>query len=449
MIKAKDTLYLFVISSLEELISEQLIEQIENNIEDSKQNLLLSSMQSIQELINTIELVYISDGGYFEDYSNIIDVLNDSKEIYEPYINLNRIILFCQYAKSVNKFDLDFDTLQIDETKFVTYSDIDIYGYDKCYFYENNEKLENSIIFFNIVSSPIFDSESSFLFFVLLHFLSKEGFEYKNNFIVVKDEEDVTKSKSEAYLKLHLLTSGHHYHEVKTASERNNISIKNKLEPRHTLQQFDDNLIILSEYNSRKEILNKFISIYQIIENFMFKYPLVKLNANNNGEMFSIRSFKDMYDRVSDNEITSLQNFLKSTYDDSFESGELLSHLTNSFHSLITEEAGIDNALNSLGINNKNGTPITYNYLNNLTSNQKKAEWPRIFSKIIYFTRNAIVHNKETEFHLSHNYLDDSIYMFVDKFLLPECENLIYSLIYKPNNLVWYIHDSVRLYDNS
>ncbi|MCU8468909.1 hypothetical protein OC513_14590, partial [Vibrio vulnificus] len=256
-----------------------------------------------------------------------------------------------------------------------------------------------------------------------------------------------------AYLKLHLLASGYYYHDIKLASIRNKQNERNLLAPDHTLQQFDDSLIIISEYNSRREILNKFLSIYQLIENFMYKHPLVKLNENHNGEMFSIRNFKDMYERLGDSELNSLFNLLNSIYDDSFEGGILLSELASSFHNLarngVMEKADIDDALNSLGIKQKSGTPYTYDILDGFSLPQRKAEWPRIISKIIYYTRNAIVHNKETEFHLSHNYLSDSIYNFIDMFILSECENVIYKLIYKPNSIIWYTHDRIKLYNNS
>ncbi len=451
MIKSRDILYSYIFNLLENLVDDDILGQIENNITEEKQDLLLNSMQCIQEFSDTIQLAYINDG-YFSEFNELVEILNTVKPLYTPLINLERPIKFCQYANYINNFEQEWENIEIDETKFTTFSDINPSRYDKCYFYENIESQDNSIIFFKNTCEPIFDNNSVFIFFLFLHFLSDKNLEYTNNFIVIKRSDLVTKSKAEAYLKLHLLTSGNFYHEIKLASERTNIDIKEKLEPEHTLQQFDDTLIILSEYNSRKEILNKFLSLYQIIENFMFKYPLVKLNINNNGHMFSIRNFKDMYDRVSDGELTSLNNLFSCSYNDTFQNGELLASLADSFNNLVTndnDKTDVNNALNSLGINLKNGNALTFDDIDGFTVNQKKAEWPRLFSKMVYFTRNAIVHNKETEFHLSHNYLDNSIYSFVDKFLLPECENLTYKLIYKPNDLVWYTHDSVKLYDNS
>ncbi|EOB3567310.1 hypothetical protein ACHELH_000767 [Vibrio vulnificus] len=454
MKSAKEILYVYAVESLESLIKTDVLDKIEQNITEDNLDLLLSSMQYIKTYIDELENSYLDEEGYFNNFNEISEVLKNAKSLFQPFVNnIDRIITFCQYASNIVKFDLNLDDIEIDKEMFKTFSDIKVSGYKKCYFYENTDIKENSVIFFENSCPPDFDNDSIFIFLLFLSFLSDDNLTYTNNFIVIKDIANVTKSKSEAYLKLHLLASGYYYHDIKLASIRNKQNERNLLAPDHTLQQFDDSLIIISEYNSRREILNKFLSIYQLIENFMYKHPLVKLNENHNGEMFSIRNFKDMYERLGDSELNSLFNLLNSIYDDSFEGGILLSELASSFHNLarngVMEKADIDDALNSLGIKQKSGTPYTYDILDGFSLPQRKAEWPRIISKIIYYTRNAIVHNKETEFHLSHNYLSDSIYNFIDVFILSECENVIYKLIYKPNSIIWYTHDRIKLYNNS
>ncbi|EHU4848182.1 hypothetical protein ACCH70_004596 [Vibrio vulnificus] len=454
MKSAKEILYVYAVESLESLIKTDVLDKIEQNITEDNLDLLLSSMQYIKTYIDELENSYLDEEGYFNNFNEISEVLKNAKSLFQPFVNnIDRIITFCQYASNIVKFDLNLDDIEIDKEMFKTFSDIKVSGYKKCYFYENTDIKENSVIFFENSCPPDFDNDSIFIFLLFLSFLSDDNLTYTNNFIVIKDIANVTKSKSEAYLKLHLLASGYYYHDIKLASIRNKQNERNLLAPDHTLQQFDDSLIIISEYNSRREILNKFLSIYQLIENFMYKHPLVKLNENHNGEMFSIRNFKDMYERLGDSELNSLFNLLNSIYDDSFEGGILLSELASSFHNLarngVMEKADIDDALNSLGIKQKSGTPYTYDILDGFSLPQRKAEWPRIISKIIYYTRNAIVHNKETEFHLSHNYLSDSIYNFIDMFILSECENVIYKLIYKPNSIIWYTHDRIKLYNNS
>ncbi|EHT4939868.1 hypothetical protein [Vibrio vulnificus] len=454
MKSAKEILYIYTVESLESLIKTDVLDKIEEKIIDDNLDVLLSSMQYITKCIDELENAYLDDDGYFDNFNEISEVLKNAKPLFQPFVNnIDRIITFCQYASNIVKFDLNLDDIEIDKEMFKTFSDINLPGYKKCYFHENTDIKENSVIFFENSCPPEFNNDSIFIFLLFLSFLSDKNLTYTNNFIVIKDIENVTKSKSEAYLKLHLLASGYYYHDIRLASIRNKQHEKNLLAPEHTLQQFDDSLIIISEYNSRREILNKFLSIYQLIENFMYKHPLVKLNENHNGEMFSIRNFKDMYERIGDSELNSLFNLLNSIYDDSFESGTLLSELASSFHNLVSngvmEKADIDHALKSLGIKQKSGTLYTYDILDGFSAPQRKAEWPRIISKIIYYTRNAIVHNKETEFHLSHNYLSESIYKFIDIFILSECENLIYKLIYKPNNIIWYAHDRIKLYANS
>jgi hypothetical protein len=68
------------------------------------------------------------------------------------------------------------------------------------------------------------------------------------------------------------------------------------------------------------------------------------------------------------------------------------------------------------------------------------------FSKIVYAIRNAIVHNKETEFHLTYASLDPTMRLLIESFLIPILEKICFSLIGSPNVDLWYQNKSLSLY---
>jgi len=72
-------------------------------------------------------------------------------------------------------------------------------------------------------------------------------------------------------------------------------------------QQWSDVLDVLSEYNSRDEVLLKYLTIYHVIENFMFKLPIVGLERQQIGRMFSIREFRRLYQKVEMAELDALK----------------------------------------------------------------------------------------------------------------------------------------------
>ena len=68
------------------------------------------------------------------------------------------------------------------------------------------------------------------------------------------------------------------------------------------------------------------------------------------------------------------------------------------------------------------------------------------FAQIIYLVRNAIVHNKETEFHLNYATLNDTIYSLIELFLMPTLEEICFGLIGKENAHIWYKNRELNLY---
>lgn len=247
-------------------------------------------------------------------------------------------------------------------------------------------------------------------------------------------------------LKLHIVCSGKYYHDVKRVGHKNFNIFKAKISNNLDYQQFNDSMVIFSEYNSRDELLNKYISIYHVIENFMCKYPLVKLNKDTQGNMFSIRNFKAMYERIDNGEKKSLELFLKAISNDSATESIILesySLLSDYIDSSEDNKNRVNHSLLCLDIKNKDNNILDYKKIKSMNVKQN---FPVLLSQLIYYIRNAIVHNKETEYHLSHENLDSEIVDFIENIMLPILEQIVLNLIIEKNDIVWYEHQNIKLY---
>ena len=68
------------------------------------------------------------------------------------------------------------------------------------------------------------------------------------------------------------------------------------------------------------------------------------------------------------------------------------------------------------------------------------------YANLVYGFRNAIVHNKETEFHLTYASMDSTLCCLLENFLLPSLEQICFALISEPNDILWYQNKELQLY---
>ena len=174
----------------------------------------------------------------------------------------------------------------------------------------------------------------------------------------------------------------------------------------------------------------------------MFKLPIVSLERKQGGRMFSIRDFRRLYREVEINEIVSLRNFFSEIFKIILSDGNTFeTRLIDRWNSLSTNISprDVENALEVLQVLKKDNKPLKY-------VDFKKGESFVYFSNIVYTIRNAIVHNKETEFHLSYATLDHPICVLIENMLLPSLEEICFELIGTNNPHVWYKNKELVLY---
>jgi hypothetical protein len=189
-----------------------------------------------------------------------------------------------------------------------------------------------------------------------------------------------------------------------------------------------------------------------VVENFMFKRPIVALEKHSNGLPFSIRDFKRMYDKVSDSELPTLKSLCEEIMPLDFDSTKKFSEkILEDWKKLTTthgaDETKINSLLKILNVYTNKGNEYLFDKidLTNLGG---------FFGKLVYAFRNTMVHNRETEFHLTHNTLlnhdivSDTPRVILEKFLLPNLEEIIFNLIIKENNIVWYTNSTLTLWES-
>ena len=242
----------------------------------------------------------------------------------------------------------------------------------------------------------------------------------------------VDENNLESLIQFILLINGQVFHSPIEVSEKFlEDDIKNILEcDIKNFNQYQESAYILSEYNHTQDILLKYLLLYHIIENFMYRQPIAEM-ANNR---FSIRDFKNLYKKVDLTEEKTLKELLtKIKFENITSTTKIEEYFTNNMTSFkvgLANQNEMNEILSKMTLQNLNGL----NYSN--------------ASKLIYFFRNSIIHNKETEFHITHTVLNNSpdLVKFFEEFLLPTLENIIYFLIFQENSIIDYPKNHLLLY---
>ena len=290
------------------------------------------------------------------------------------------------------------------------------------------------------VASALTDSPVSpeLLFHLMAALQHVAAFPTTQAVLVKKTNPEVDANALNAFVHLSVLATGKPVHSAYRYTNPPVVLDPDEIRPGAPYQQWAEVLNVISEYNSRDEILLKYLTIYHVVENFMFRRPIVELERQNNGVMFSIRDFKRLYDRVEMKEPEALRQLFAAVFlITTSASNTFNQQIVNRWNALVptvTTAADIDAALHSLGVN------FTFNEFGVQQGVDAR------YSKLVYAFRNAIVHNKETEFHLTYATLSTVLCSLIEQFLLPSLEEICFLLVSRQNNLLWYQNSELRLY---
>jgi hypothetical protein len=245
----------------------------------------------------------------------------------------------------------------------------------------------------------------------------------------------------EGFAKLLLLASGKPVHSPRNYSTPPHIIDIDCIRAGTPYQQLTDVFYVMSEYNSRPDLLAKYLSIYHVVENFMFKLPIVKLERARNGEMFSIRDFKRLYEELDIREMNALKKLMTVVFDfEPLPSTKFITLVSNRWLAFCpsADIPKIDALLERLGIRRGDNSLKHAEFCGDNAS--------LYFAQIVYAVRNVIVHNTETEWHLSYATLDTTTRLLLEGFLLPSLEEICFALVGSSNKHVWYQNKVLSLY---
>jgi hypothetical protein len=214
---------------------------------------------------------------------------------------------------------------------------------------------------------------------------------------------------------------------------------------RQDYRQFEDVTHVLSEANTKTDILDRFLRLYQVLENFMVRRTVVKVINSPYGR-FSVRDFRRLYKETTERE----QDSLALLFDDAFRlmvppssmpgaRQPLQTYIRQLWSSSLpqpTRHAMLESELARI-VPNERFNPL----LNFHTRLDAKS-----FARIVYMLRNSIVHNKETEFHLTHKSLGPELLHLINCGIIPSIEEMIFALIVAPTPVVRYGRQQVNLY---
>ncbi len=355
--------------------------------------------------------------------------------------------LFVLLADQLAQSGSDIDAANIDEQLFEIR---ELEGHLPLHWFakENSASFSDSLVVFSFADISALENEMpnfnlsprlNYHFLAVLYSV-QDAFE-SHAAMVKREEPQIESSAVDAFVRLAVLASGRPVHLPRNYTSAPCVVDLDRIRAGVEYQQLNEVFYVLSEYNSREEVLTKYLTLYHVIENFMFKLPIVELERQLGGRMFSIRDFQRLYRQVDGSELTALKRLFSSVISLEVTPGTTYKQrIELKWDSLVprVEEADIDHSMGMLDLK-KDRRAMRYNEFKNgdLASN---------FAQMVYAVRNAIVHNKETEFHLTYATLDNTLCVLIETFLIPSLEEICFGLIESPNQCVWYSNRNLLLY---
>tara|TARA_R110000751_G_scaffold2018_12_gene9722 strand:- start:37493 stop:38860 length:1368 start_codon:yes stop_codon:yes gene_type:complete len=208
--------------------------------------------------------------------------------------------------------------------------------------------------------------------------------------------------------------------------------------------QFFESFEILGEFNSRTSILDGFLSLYHVLENYMLRAKIASAtNTPGQHGIFSIRDFKRLSIASEGAEQKHLEELFRSCWNKLIGGSNLADYSQQRFQEF-TQHSGFNNADFDDFLRRLTVVKVGQNNLDIANWNEVRVQVPRI----IYLLRCSIVHNKETEFHVSNRELDlDTRKLFLEIFCIPVMKRAAFGMpSVGANNPVIYNRKSLELY---
>ncbi|WP_415897822.1 hypothetical protein [Neptuniibacter sp. QD57_21] len=444
--KKSDALYLSLIESISELCEDfGHTEAYWNTLESDEREVFDSLTEALTR--EKLKLARCKrDRDIYSDYELLLHTLDEFDGSFSNYPGFN--ISKIRYIVRISEAIFRSSSVIPDEDVALQLYHVEVnHEFDEPAYITEISSLDKAVAWFSpssdtSVSRLVQYNPSIDLWYSLLQAASEISFHDCGELIFYSKEHHeagVSSKNISALLKLHMTSSGLSTVPLVEYSRSPSNSSLEYFCPSQSYLQFVDVVGVLGEYNNRKDVLSKYLSIFHIIENFMFKEPIVALERASSGAMFSIRDFKRLYKSVEVDEKKAVNNLFKKGFSLPFENGDFKVFAYQQWQNFMQRNSAIDaevkSFLRSLSIND--------------IDNTNQGNFFDFISRVVYQVRCSIVHNKETEVHISGENYPIGCKAILEDFLLQFLEELIFLLISKENDLVWYSSDSIKLWRES
>lgn len=390
----------------------------------------------------------------FEDYSIPQDFLREYRNflIQFPDFRYSNPDILEFWLKVVThlKTILDVDTVITDDLDISDFKLIDLEEQvvQNNFVYHEPTDVKKGLLIFDINITSIEDflqdsihSAYSDLLFIWLHLLNFPSNSQGTQYAILHAPHNIPLSDLKAILKLQVLLNGKELKSLEKYEEPPAKPVLSTFSLTEKYGQFSNISTVLNEYNNQYFLLDKYLKLYHVIENFMYKHKICVLQKSKNGDPFHIRDFQTIYDRFDTNENACIQEFFQDVFTLDYDGNTVREYLKTEWTNLEVIETNIASLIDPVFIN-LNLKIKTYTY-QKIKSNFDAG----IFGTIVYKIRNSIVHNKDSEFHFESTTIPEGAKVLIEKYLIPNLERIVFHLIINKNDLVWYSSKEISLYE--
>ncbi len=425
------------------------------NLNTERQDILVDLSDNFDRELNKLTTSE-SNNLIYSDFNDLLNEIQTFKNRFPDFPN-SRIGEIQVITYLINFLDEASDEIQLNED--VEILDLKLIKlekpiYQKNFAFHDSNDLINSMVLLDFIDplsiATHFTNNSlpeELILQILPHIGKDDNILEETQYVLAQSSIAEKPNQIWSAICLHVVKSGNLIHTPYIYQEKPIVIDSRIINQNIKYQQFNDSIHILSEYNNQHDILDKYLRMYHLIENFMYKFPLVELEKRYAGEVFSMRDFQRMHDVINDNEAKSLKNLFIQLGNEDYSTGIKFSKfLYDSWQHLVPTEISDVNMINDL---------LGYLRISNTFNSVDENQFPSFFTKLIYGFRNSLVHNRETEFHLTHESLlnhsriDNTAQILIEKFIIPSLEEVVYYLIIEKNDLVWFENSFIRLFNEN
>lgn len=444
-----EILYSWLQREIEKISNSGSMEDFGESLSEERQDLY---MRLTEELRNTLpELTQASaNRGHYLKWRHVYELVDQySREFSDfPELDAVRLKVSIVIAMALAAAGCELNGDDVDVTVFEL-RQITNRVADSSFYRINAADFSQSLVLLDVdrldelLGEVPLNSAPEPLLLHLKHAVENAPFPLSGQCALVKRLQPVvSEDRANAFVRVSMVSAGRRLHPVAPYSRATSILNPDTVQIENAYEQMTEVVDILSEYVGSGELLTKYLALYHVLENFMVRKPIVALERNLNGRMISIRDFRRLYTQVDKREGEALRELIRDAFGTvtaANYSGTVRQRWWDYFdkHGDIL----IGPTLAKLTLTKSNGDLVDREFVT-------EGNAADVLSRMVYAVRNAIVHNKETEFHLSAMTITPVITDLLDTLLLPVMEEICFELVGSQNPIVWYDNKTLNLYGN-